>query len=191
MKIDNQSLRTLAPGFHKDLGRVFDPQQQEKLQKYFDLAVSNGALYELASRKQHDSFNPKPARLGYILLKYFNKLDCNILCCAFLFCCQNRDSFGLASENEISNLLNILSSTKNFYADDLPVAVKAILLANSIDDVRHIHMSALQPEAKDIIIKSARSIMTICTEPELTRLHAILDKATSRQKTQPASFEPS
>lgn len=139
----------------------------------------NGYSDAPIKREVGASFNPRPARICDLVSKEVLKnsasaalLGASILICA-LEDTNSSTPFGV-EEKTARNALLLLKGEK------LTASREEIALASAfaLDKLRHLHMSELSDEKKDVIRESAQRMITLIEEPSY--LKGRLERAVSR-----------
>jgi hypothetical protein len=173
-----RSLPETAPGLFSSLVKMFTPNELSNIEKNYEEVVSRGGAEEFPILREVDaSFNPRPARIAAIVLADARPKDpARAILLGFWSCLITEGVVStlesVVPEGLYSSLLRINPSDYKANGDIDEVIVA---LAVRLDQVRHLHMTALSPTHKSAILQDAEdmALLLVSSHPELPLLQRL------------------
>ena len=154
------SLKAASPALQGELELHYGTSEVAMLSQVFEVACENGALFENGVRRAEGaSFNPRPARIAQIILANTKGWTAETLASAILCCCK-RDAltaFNTFSQQTIKICENFFSGHPESHPQSAIIA-----LALSLDELRHLHMTAKPADERDKVVNRSIELCTKC-----------------------------
>ena len=152
---------------------------QPEILSAYEIACRNGALSEWpVKREPGASYNPRPARLMYLLLHEAKERDGVVIAAAPLACA---DKLAEINVSHLSTYLHpSLKIAQEVRSDNFPISPQAVRVALSklLDDIRHLHMTHFTPqERREVAIKLQDRFFTLSSDCSNEDRMALLAKA--------------
>ena len=143
----------ISPQFHAVLKRKEFSNSRDLLLLSYKISADLGGMKEQGfEREQGVSYNPRPARLTYILIK-----DCNISCpitlaAAIICSVQEVKAEALSSYKLPNEVLSLCAEAKRSIHDLVKCSREAKIIAQAVhlDRARHLHQSNLKNDADEL-----------------------------------------
>ncbi|MCB0332923.1 MAG: hypothetical protein KDD55_05450 [Bdellovibrionales bacterium] len=163
-----------APGLFGSLKRSCSSAEElQILCDSYELSAKHGGKIEHGfTRKEGVSYNPRPARIGAILVKHFPLNTLSVVQRGMLACAPK------LPERYRTPLVPIFSPSEKSTEEDLSIAA-----ALSLDDLRHRHLRVDQEEVMyDLKCRAEKIQSFLKNHDHLNDLYTVLSAAIERYK---------
>ena len=138
----NRAIRAKSPHLAGSLEKILTPAQCSELDEVWNYVVQAGGMAEIGfEREPGVSYNPRPARVGLILLSNFEVTEVHVIAAGFLSCVDDSVAYSGALAKDATKLAERSKhSIRELAAAPENDEVLLVALARHLDDVRHFHL---------------------------------------------------
>ncbi len=161
-----------APGLFGSLKRSCScPEELALLCDSYELSVKHRGKEEVGfTRKEGVSYNPRPARIGAILIKHYPTNSLSAIQRGILACASE------LPQRYQRSVISILNPSPACSEEELAIAATLCL-----DDLRHLHLRSDKDEVIEKLKSRAKTMINFMNEHEaLKDLYTILSAAVQR-----------
>lgn len=174
------SLQSLSPATYQMLLRTLGPSFLPELAAAFAEAVTlSGLDYPNLNREPGVNFNPLPARLPQILIRDGNETNSDLLTASLYLPAAQSQKLRPSPKNSapISLALQTFSTPTHLLTQPLA----RLLLAATLDELRHLHLLNITPlEKQNRLTTLKSSLSSIPLHQENSKLHTLTTAAINR-----------